>query len=227
MSFATLPHLIHAHAETIGSVYTHILADESLTSYITHADEESLHAAFLQPRKLYIEAIGTRVPLTLRRIFNQPRFAFALSLSSRAFYNTPLAQLITAHAIVRMPSLKAHQTRLETCLQEAIMNAVIHGNLEIESDFSNKFGFERFCQQVDAKMENPLLYTRHIGIVFQEREEGVTLTLTDEGAGHDRIEHITTPLTQLHGRGLGILHSLSDRLRFLDFGRTVEMTFAA
>lgn len=89
-------------------------------------------------------------------------------------------------------------------LTEAFNNALLHGN---QSDSS-----------------------RNIEIVFESKPKGLSFTVKDEGAGYDP-EQVPDPLdletdpSEESGRGLFLIHSLSDKVDVSEEGSCVEMFF--
>ncbi len=88
-------------------------------------------------------------------------------------------------------------------LTEAVNNAIIHGNREDESKFVN--------------------------VNCEERKQEVIIRISDEGKGFN--PHQVPDPTLEHnieccgGRGVFIMKQLSDKIKFLDSGRTVVMHF--
>ncbi len=88
-------------------------------------------------------------------------------------------------------------------LTEAVNNAITHGNLNDES--------------------------KTVQIQIQKRKGCLAFRVSDEGGGFDyrSLPDPTTPenVTQLGGRGVFLMHQLSDKVRFHNNGSTVEMRF--
>lgn len=88
-------------------------------------------------------------------------------------------------------------------LTEAVNNAIIHGN---------------------EKDEN-----KYVRVNCEERSEEVVIRISDEGQGFNPHEVADPTLPQnlecCGGRGVFIMKKLSDKISFLDSGRTVEMHF--
>ena len=88
-------------------------------------------------------------------------------------------------------------------LTEAVNNAIIHGNKQDRA------------KMVEVKTEN--------------RNGKLAITVKDEGRGFDynSVPDPTSPekLCECGGRGVFLMRQLSDRCRFHDNGRTVEMEF--
>jgi len=89
-------------------------------------------------------------------------------------------------------------------LTEAVNNAIIHGNENDES------------KTVEVNLKEDF-----DGIAFQVRDEG-------RGFDFENLPDPTSPenLTRIGGRGVFLMHQLSDRVDFQDNGSTVEMRFA-
>lgn len=91
---------------------------------------------------------------------------------------------------------------IETALQEALTNAVVHGN-----------------------RENP---NKHVELICRCAADGaVDITIQDEGDGFDSssIPDPTAPENRMsaHGRGIYLMRSLMDDVRFEDHGTVVHM----
>ena len=90
-------------------------------------------------------------------------------------------------------------------LSEAVNNAITHGN-----------------KLDDAKIVN---------LEFKHKDDEYCFTISDSGVGFD-YEHIPDPtspenIEKPDGRGIFLMKNLSDRVTFLDKGRTVELVFKA
>ncbi|MCB0586230.1 MAG: ATP-binding protein [Phaeodactylibacter sp.] len=88
-------------------------------------------------------------------------------------------------------------------LTEAVNNAIIHGNCEDES--------------------------KTVRIQFRKNKDHLAVRVTDEGCGFDfhSVPDPTAPenLLRVGGRGVFLMHQLSDSVEFHNNGSTVEMQF--
>lgn len=88
-------------------------------------------------------------------------------------------------------------------LTEAVQNAITHGNGEDNS--------------------------KYVRIFSQLQDNILAIRVCDEGRGfdYDCLPDPTTPdnIYKLGGRGVFLIQELSDKVRFFDEGRTVEMEF--
>lgn len=88
-------------------------------------------------------------------------------------------------------------------LTEAVNNAIIHGN----------------CQDRNKK----------VSINLREAKNKLAIQVSDEGCGFD-FRKVADPtkeenLCRCGGRGVFLMHHLSDKIAFRNGGRTVEMQF--
>lgn len=88
-------------------------------------------------------------------------------------------------------------------LTEAVNNAIIHGNCQDESKL--------------------------VKIRLLKEKDALAIRVSDEGGGFDfsNLPDPTAPenLAKVGGRGVFLIHQLSDDVEFRDNGRTVEMKF--
>ncbi len=88
-------------------------------------------------------------------------------------------------------------------LTEAVNNAIIHGNDKDES--------------------------KKVQIRLRRRKDSLAIRVTDQGRGFDpqSIPDPTAPenLLKVGGRGVFLMHELSDNIKFHNNGTTVEMQF--
>jgi len=88
-------------------------------------------------------------------------------------------------------------------LTEAVNNAILHGN------------------KADVK--------KFVNINCVEKKQKVVIRISDEGVGFNpqKVADPTLPenIDCCGGRGVFIMQQLSDKIKFLDNGRTVEMHF--
>ena len=104
--------------------------------------------------------------------------------------------------ILHFRSADGSEVDIETALREALANAVVHGN-----------------------RENP---SKRVSVECRCYTDGeVSITVQDEGPGFDTsaVPDPTTPERRLfeHGRGIYLMKTLMDEVRFEDNGAVVRM----
>ena len=96
---------------------------------------------------------------------------------------------------------KSELLDLKLCLNEAVTNAIRHGNKEDKD----------LLVFVDIKVDS----------------KSIQFTVTDQGKGFD-YKNVPDPtseknITRPHGRGVYLINELMDKVEYLDGGRTVKM----
>lgn len=112
--------------------------------------------------------------------------------------------------------------RVETALHEAIINAAIHGNLELSSPAHRDLdAFADQAGRIDQLLANPEFAHRAITIALSWTWDTLEVMVADEGRGYTpRPEHTTRV-----GGGLFIVHAFSDRMSICDDGRCLVLRF--
>ncbi len=149
--------------------------------------------------------------------------------------SNPLGSVLSA--LQTIPGISPNLMRIETILQELFSNAVDHGVLGLSSALKmNAAGFKEFYQlreQTLAKASKGLV---HIHLAYFAAINGGTLLISmqDSGNGFDYQRYFGfTASTQNgvcktraahmlpYGRGLMLVHSLCESLRFFGSGNQV------
>lgn len=115
---------------------------------------------------------------------------------------------------------------LQLAFQEALANAIEHGNLELESEWREQFdssGVDLFSQLKSERIKNPDFAERQVEISIKILKEALQVMIRDQGKGFSCKPKNPDTATQLHGRGLKIIHSSMDFVDYLDGGRCIVM----
>jgi anti-sigma regulatory factor (Ser/Thr protein kinase) len=128
------------------------------------------------------------------------------------------------------------QTTLEehvgVALQEALENAMLHGNLEFTSDDlrrrGRKLSAARRGKLIDQRLHSQAYRNRRIHVHAEFSHDGAVFSIRDEGPGFDYA--VCTPLViddgelaRPGGHGLLLMYSFMDEVRFNDRGNVVTM----
>ena len=122
---------------------------------------------------------------------------------------------------------EGERMQIAMALDEALLNAMIHGNLEVSSELR---------QTNDGKPYNDLIATRKTLSPYQERrvivrmhasQTSATIVIRDEGPGFD-FESLRDPtdpenLERAGGRGLLLINAFMDEVRHNDKGNEITM----
>jgi anti-sigma regulatory factor (Ser/Thr protein kinase) len=151
-----------------------------------------------------------------------------LVVSTRAAYHTPVARVF-ADILANRASLSFDlQERVSTAIQEAMMNAVIHGNLRIEASLRNDIdGLTDLHKRIEQQLLDAKVAQQPITIKARWDEDEVIATIRDSGPGFaaDRKARSVDGNVSASGRGLAIMQAFCDRIAIEDGGRTTKLSF--
>lgn len=111
-------------------------------------------------------------------------------------------------------------------LQEALLNAIHHGNLEVSSELREQ-GSEIYHQQIEERREQSPYKDRRVTLKSEVSPEGYAFTITDEGPGFDpsSVPDPRDPanLERVSGRGLYLIFTFMDEVEHNDSGNEIRM----
>lgn len=118
------------------------------------------------------------------------------------------------------------KNRIQMVFQEAIINAVEHGCLELSSSWKDEMypdGSDRFSLEKLNRMADIKYGSRKVYVTAEFKDSSLSIEVQDEGNGFATDHMIKPALDSLHGRGLGLMTSLMDEVMFFDQGKKIQM----
>jgi CheY-like chemotaxis protein/anti-sigma regulatory factor (Ser/Thr protein kinase) len=116
--------------------------------------------------------------------------------------------------------------RISVALEEALVNALYHGNLQISSDLRGEddAAYQALVQQ---RLEEPPYCDRSIYLQAKLTEFQVTFIVRDEGPGFD-VRNLPDPtdpenLEKASGRGVLLMRAFMDEVMYNESGNQVTM----
>jgi len=114
-------------------------------------------------------------------------------------------------------------------LNELLMNAVEHGNLEIGYEEKSRLHMAgAWRDEIERRLMSREYGERHVTVRFERERDRITISIRDQGLGFDPAPFLEIDPTRVfdsHGRGIAIANLLSfDSLRYRDSGREVVAT---
>lgn len=117
-------------------------------------------------------------------------------------------------------------TRVGIALEEALLNAVYHGNLEISSDLKKNGDAPFHALARERRTQEPYA-SRRVRVLSRVTEQRATFTITDEGPGFDvsKLPDPTDPenLDRPSGRGLLLMRTFMDEVKYNPTGNRCTM----
>jgi len=117
---------------------------------------------------------------------------------------------------------------IATVLHEAWLNAIIHGNLEIESPAGwHDDALAAFHHEIVRRLGEPFALEKRCVLRMRWTPSCIFIRISDEGAGFLPSPAEPAPeAMRPHGRGLAIMRGLATGCQWVEGGRTVLLRFA-
>lgn len=117
--------------------------------------------------------------------------------------------------------------RVGTALYESLVNAIEHGNLEVQS-IQRDMPHREYRSMLEERSQTSPYRTRHVYLTVAISRTAVTFTVRDEGPGFDtnQLPDPTAPenVAKVNGRGLFLIRTFMDEIQFNAKGNEVTMT---
>ena len=165
-----------------------------------------------------------RIQARLLSTMTECRYCFVLSNDCTMI--SPLVLFLQDNATGIGLCDEADQTRVGVALEEALTNALYHGNLGIGSELRGEDDDAYYAQVAQRLQESPYR-ERHIHVeVKLSANEGV-FVVRDEGSGFD-LSTLPDPndpaaLERASGRGVLLMRAFMDDVLFNDVGNAVTL----
>lgn len=123
------------------------------------------------------------------------------------------------------------EARLCLGFEEALSNAIEHGNLELQSVWRNEVasdGKDRYSLVKSARIREPEFANRTVTIDAKVEDGALQISIANQGPGFEAqasLEKLLkcSPSEEVHGRGLILINAIFDEVRFSDHGRRITM----
>jgi CheY-like chemotaxis protein len=121
---------------------------------------------------------------------------------------------------------ETERVRIGVALQEALINALYHGNLEVHSDLQEDDS-PRYYELIEQRLRIEPYQSRSIYVEAQLSRSEAVFIIRDEGPGFDvsQVPDPTEPgnLEKTSGRGLLLMRKFMSEVRFNEAGNQVTL----
>jgi anti-sigma regulatory factor (Ser/Thr protein kinase) len=122
---------------------------------------------------------------------------------------------------------ESETTRVGVALDEALVNAVHHGNLEVDSTM-RRDDLDGYHRLISERRQQSPYRERKIQVSAVFDRDRATFVVRDEGSGFapDKLPDPTDPanLARPHGRGVLLIRTFMDEVIYNEVGNEVTMT---
>ena len=113
-------------------------------------------------------------------------------------------------------------------IEEAITNAMHHGNLEVDSALREGETEQRYYDAVANRKQEPGYYNRKVRIEAEFSDRHICIQISDEGPGFEPKD-VNDPrkaenLHRVSGRGLLLIRTFMDQVVHNSVGNQITMT---
>ena len=119
------------------------------------------------------------------------------------------------------------RTRINVALREALMNAIVHGNLEVCSKLRED-NLDEYYRLISTRKSEPPYLERRVEVTAIETLSEVRYTIRDEGPGFNplAIPDPTSPenMEKASGRGLLLISTFMDSVQHNAQGNEISMS---
>jgi len=154
-----------------------------------------------------------------------------LALTTRSAYRCMVARPFVDAIAERTDLSDDVRERAQTALQEAVMNAVLHGNLGLDSSLRDDLaGIKTTHQRIEQLLSKPEVALSALRIDAIWNNSDLLIMVRDSGNGFDR-KHVPSSnewKAAGHiggGRGFLVLEAFCDRLALLRGGTVIRLGF--
>ncbi|HYD97960.1 MAG TPA: ATP-binding protein [Alphaproteobacteria bacterium] len=186
-------------------------------------DDAALAACLAAPHRGGIETAGLDDAAVVAAVRRAEPCAVFLSLGTARAARLPVAPLVAAAAAARgVPAERGHD--VELALHEALSNAVLHGNLQVDGLSTLSLdALGRFGDAVDSRMADARYGGRRVEVLVRLEPGTLVLEVADQGPGFAPAARAAAGPS---GRGLELIAAMTDGYVLLDGGRRIRMRVA-
>lgn len=158
----------------------------------------------------------------LQRLERQTLFVTVKKIVKESFLDGLLREIFLPKRVDNM--LKA---RIRISLQEALINAAVHGVLGIPSNFNSTNSYFEFIDTINSKIAEPGISEREIRIEINHNNDLMEISIfTDRNVNYFKRSE-SNELVQItpHGRGIKIIEEFADEVFFATDHGSITMRF--
>lgn len=180
-----------------------------------------------RPFSAYIEMIdGEEDPINTETLDALASGKLCFSFATNTSYSIDSAAVVCDTLAARGVITPIRRSDVELSLHECISNAVVHGNLALESNMKGDISnFAKFAMELQKRMTSHEA-KRRVDISAGWDSEFLDVSISDKGKGYDesKLPVNADPFAPA-GRGLAIIRSLTLATNVTNGGRVTTLRF--
>ena len=122
---------------------------------------------------------------------------------------------------------EGERMQIAMALDEALVNAIVHGNLEVSSELRQEEDGKPYADLIEKRKQQSPYQDRRVRVHMQASSNDVKFVITDDGPGFDysSLRDPTDPenLERAGGRGLLLINAFMDDVHHNDKGNEIVL----
>ena len=204
---------------------------EHLDVLVGDITEEKLNALFLKPIANIIDV--NALPDSIQDFIeheakNQLEHTLGFLLTCPVIFSCDVARIFTEALSTRLQFSSARYSKIHLALHEALVNGLIHGNLQLGSELRQSArDFVEYSRLLNERLNDPAYAQKSVSIWATWNDKKLEIKIRDEGAGYAvaPVMQRKTELKAKTGRGLRLIAGTADSCTIEDYGREITLSF--
>ena len=156
----------------------------------------------------------------------QQAMKIVLPNNDRKFLPTVVSELQSLATAIGLTN-SSDNTQLGVALEESLVNAVVHGNLEVSSDLRQR-NDDSYAELIEERRNMEPYKDRVVTVTVSLTPEEGQFTIRDDGPGFD-VNNLPDPtdpenLLKPSGRGIMLINAFMDEVSFNAKGNEIRLT---
>lgn len=194
--------------------------------------EDKLHSFFELPIENIIDAKSlddSVVDFVSHETRGHLTHSLGFILTCPVIYACDVAQIFTEALNKRLKFSSLRYGRIHLALHEALVNGLIHGNLQMGSELRQSAqDFVEYSRILKERLTDPAFARKSVSIWATWDKKKLEIKIRDEGAGYavsTTMQKKPDDVRSKSGRGLKLIASTADSCTIDDFGREITLSF--
>lgn len=161
----------------------------------------------------------------LKSTFQSYEENMSISIQSHTSFIPSVVRHLHNHFKSILAINKINRYKFALCLQEALTNAIVHGNLEISSAVKES-SWSEFNKMISEREKDPHYCERRVRIDCTFRQSSLSIQIEDEGNGFDfdNLSDPNDPMSLLcSGRGILMIRQFMNEVEWNETGNVIRM----
>ena len=155
-------------------------------------------------------------------------YSIGFLLTCPVIYACDVARIFTEALNARLQLTTGRRDKIQLALHEALVNGLIHGNLQIGSELRQSArDFVEYSRLLNERLNDPAYAQKSVSIWATWNDKKLEIKIRDEGAGYaiSTAMQKKPELKAKSGRGLRLIATTADSCTIEDFGREITLSF--